>query len=182
MEQRCGKLMVSSAGGTAGHGAKTYKVTLPTTWVQQMELQAKAGELLFSFDGEVIRIQKQLSPAAFAEKQHKLGHTIRQLCYYDDEQLCTTIYADFTEQIIRVENHTQNLVKTAFGRKTLPDWTDFQNFLEERCVPRQRAGLRQYLEAIGLEEYEPLEIIQKTAGRMAEDQQWLEVKEWPFIL
>lgn len=43
--------------------------------------------------------------------------------------------------------------------------------------PESRAGLREYLEAIGLEEYDPLEIIRKTAGRMAEDQQWLEVEE-----
>ena len=47
--------------------------------------------------------------------------------------------------------------------------------LEERCVPRQRAGLREYLEVIGVGEYDPLEIIRKTAGRMAEDSQWLEL-------
>ena len=53
--------------------------------------------------------------------------------------------------------------------------SDFQAFLEERCIPRQRAGLREYLEAIGVAEYDPLQIIRKTQGRMAEDQQWLEV-------
>ena len=35
-----------------------------------------------------------------------------------------------------------------------------------------RAG---YLDEIGVEEYEPLEI-KKTAGRMKEDQQWIEVE------
>ena len=44
-------------------------------------------------------------------------------------------------------------------------------------MPRQRAGLREYLEALGLEEYDPLAIIKKTGGRMAEDQQWLEIRE-----
>ena len=33
------------------------------------------------------------------------------------------------------------------------------------------------LEALGLEEYDPLAIIQKTKGRMAEDDQWMEVRE-----
>ena len=66
-------------------------------------------------------------------------------------------------------------VKTAFGNNPHPTWDDFQAFLEERCIPRQRAGLREYLEAIGVAEYDPLQIIQKTKGRMAEDQQWLEV-------
>ena len=41
----------------------------------------------------------------------------------------------------------------------LPDWKDFQNFLAECCIPRQRAGLREYLEALGLAEYDPLAII-----------------------
>ena len=50
-------------------------------------------------------------------------------------------------------------------------------FLDERCIPRQRAGLREYLEAKGLDEYDPLAIIQKTKGRMAEDDQWMEVRE-----
>ena len=60
---------------------------------------------------------------------------------------------------------------------SLPTWADLEEFLEERCIPRQRAGLREYLEALGLEEYDPLAIIQKTKGRMAEDDQWMEVRE-----
>ena len=54
---------------------------------------------------------------------------------------------------------------------------DYEVFLAERCVPRARAGLREYLEAIGVSEYDPLAIIRKTAGRMAEDDQWLTVEE-----
>ena len=50
-------------------------------------------------------------------------------------------------------------------------------FLEDRCIPRSRAGLREYLEAIGVDKYDPLEIIQKTEGRMSEDNQWLKVEE-----
>ena len=50
-------------------------------------------------------------------------------------------------------------------------------FLEERCVPRQRDGIQEYLEALGLDEYDPWEIVKHTQGRMAEDQQWIEVVE-----
>ena len=49
--------------------------------------------------------------------------------------------------------------------------------MQERCIPRERAGLREYLEALGIDEYDPLKIIQRTGGRMAEDQQRLEVDE-----
>jgi hypothetical protein len=43
-------------------------------------------------------------------------------------------------------------------------------------VPRQRAGLREYLEALGVDQYDPIAIIEKTAGRMAEDNQWLSIE------
>ena len=45
-------------------------------------------------------------------------------------------------------------------------------------MPRSRSGIREYLEAIGVEEYSPIEIIKKTSGRMAEDNQWL---KWEVI-
>ena len=66
---------------------------------------------------------------------------------------------------------------TAFGNNQTPTWEDFQVFLEERCIPRARAGLREYLDTIGVDSYDPLQIIRKTAGRMAEDQRWLKVEE-----
>ena len=114
----------------------------------------------------------------FAAQWRSLGHDVRILRFYDGEQLCSSIYADLTKQRIMVENQAVALVKTAFGNNVQPDWADFQGFLSERCIPRQRAGLREYLEALGLEEYVPLAIIEKTGGRMAEDQQWLTIEEW----
>ncbi len=114
----------------------------------------------------------------FAAQWRSLGHDVRILRFYDGEQLCSSIYADLTKQRIMVENQAVALVKTAFGNNVQPDWADFQDFLSERCIPRQRAGLREYLGALGLEEYDPLAIIEKTGGRMAEDQQWLTIEEW----
>ncbi len=114
----------------------------------------------------------------FAAQWRSLGHDVRILRFYDGEQLCSSIYADLTKQRIMVVNQAVALVKTAFGNNVQPDWADFQDFLSERCIPRQRAGLREYLGALGLEEYDPLAIIEKTGGRMAEDQQWLTIEEW----
>ena len=74
------------------------------------------------------------------------------------------------------ENQAVSPIKTAFGNNPFPSWKDFQRFLEERCIPRQRAGLREYLEALGLDGYDPLAMIEKTGGRMAEDQQWLAIE------
>ena len=113
----------------------------------------------------------------FINIKKALGHDLRCFRFYNFDELCTVIYADFTDETIIHQDYTSNLVKTAFGRRTQPSWQDFMGFLEERCIPRTRAGLREYLEAIGGLEYDPIEIIKKTQGRMAEDYQWLEIEK-----
>lgn len=176
MEQRTAKVSIGSAGGTAAKGAKTYKITLPTAWMKKMGIDEGQRELELVFDGEQILLFRRLGGSEFAARQRALGHVVRILRFYDSDTLCSTIYADFTEQRLVVENGEVPLIKTAFGNTAIPTWKDFQRFLEDRCIPRQRAGLRTYLEALGLEKYAPLAIIEKTEGRMAEDEQWLSIE------
>lgn len=179
MEKRMAKINISAAGGTAAKGAKTCKVTLPTTWIEAMGLNSEQREVEIAFDGNQIILTRRLSGQEFAQQKRVLGHDLRRLCFYNGDTLCTTIIADFTDETLAAENHINDLVKTAFGNNPLPVWTDLQSFLQERCIPRERAGLREYLESLGLAEYDPLEIIQKTGGRMAEDNQWLEMEILP---
>jgi len=176
MEIRKCNLIVGAAGGTAGKGSKTYKVSLPSAWIRELHLDADATQLELHFDGEQIVIKKAQSLHEFASQRKGLGHEVWLLRYYDSDRLCTTICADFTDKALRVENHTTALVKTAFGKTAFPTWDDLMDFLEERCIPRARAGLREYLDELGLDEYDPFEIIKKTSGRMAEDNQWLELE------
>lgn len=175
MERRIAKLIVGKAGGTAGKYSKTYKVSLPSKWVAELGLADTKMEI--SFDGERIMISPHLSMDGYIEKKKALGHKLMKFEFYDREILCSKIIADFTDETLSVENKTEHIVKTAFGKNEVPTWEDFQNFLEERCVPRSRSGIREYLETIGVEEYDPLEIIKKTNGRMAEDNQWLKWEE-----
>ncbi len=175
MERRIAKLIVGKAGGTAGKDSKTYKVSLPSKWVAELGLTDTKMEM--TFDGERIMISPHLSMDEFLGKKKSLCHKLVQFEFYDGEVLCTKIVADFTDETLSVENTTEHIVKTAFGKNEVPTWEDFHNFLEERCVPKSRSGIREYLEAIGVEEYNPLEIIKKTSGRMAEDDQWLKWEE-----
>lgn len=175
VEKRILNMMIGAAGGTAAKGAKTYKLALPSSWVAQMGFDEENRKVDLTFDGTSITIARRLNAEEFVTRKRACLHDLRQLCYYDGTVLCSTIYADFTDQTLLAVNHTEHLTKTAFGRNEAPTWEDFLAFLEERCIPRARAGLRDYLEVLGLDEYDPLAIIQKTAGRMAEDDQWLEV-------
>lgn len=177
METRFGRITTSKAGGTAGNESKTYKLSLPSAWVAAMGLAGDGGRVLLSFDGEAITLSPQQSIEQYKNSRLGQGHELLEIRFYNGDDLCTLICADRTVKDLRAENCTDNLVKTAFGKNLLPSWADLEAFLEERCVPRKRAALREYLETLGLDEYDPLAIIQKTQGRMAEDDQWMEVRE-----
>lgn len=176
MERRLGNIIIHASGGTAGKGANTYKLTLPSAWVKEMGIDGSDREVELSFDGSSITIARRLSVDEFISAKRELGHALTKLSYFDGEKLCTTIIADSTERVLYIENHTDRVIKTAFGNNLVPTWEDLQHFLEERCIPRARAGLREYLETIGVEEYDPIEIIKKTEGRMAEDDQWIRIE------
>lgn len=173
MEKRIVNIISGSAGGTAAKGSVTYKISLPSTWVKEIGLDEKKAEI--SFDGETITIAPVLSASEFYNKKLELGNDIKIIEYYDREMLCTRIYADFSDKAIKAENFTEQIVKTAFGNKEHISWEDFEHFLEDRCISKYRDGLKEYLDALGLYEYDPMEIIGKTEGRMAEDEQWIKV-------
>ncbi len=177
MEYRTGKIIVSAVGGTAAKGAKTYKVSIPSLWIKEMGIDEKKRNIELMFDGNGIYITAEKSIEEFVSQKKAMGHNLKKLNFYDDKELCSVICGDFTDKTLKVQNHTDDVVKTAFGNNKLPSWEEFMNFLEERCIPKERSGIREYLEAIGVAEYNSLEIIKKTKGKMAEDKQWIEIEE-----
>lgn len=99
------------------------------------------------------------------------------LHFMDRKGICTIIRANYKTQTVEIENKTDMLIHTAFGVNEHPTWEDYEFFLEDRCVPRTRHMLKLYLKELGLDHYDPLDIIRKTKGRMAEDTQWIEIVE-----
>lgn len=177
MEIRKGHIIAGTAGGTAGRQSRTYKVSIPSAWVTKMNLNHLDNGIELLFDGTKIILQARQTLEQFVSNKKKMNHELKCFKYYNENNLCTIICADFTDETLIAENYTQSVVKTAFGVNDAPTWKDFLSFLEERCVPRKRDGIQYYLEALRLDDYNPLDIIQKTQGRMAEDQQWMTVEE-----
>ncbi len=105
-------------------------------------------------------------------------------CYYqnknDELEPCTIILADYKEKSVKIENYTNNMIHRAFGVVEHPTWEDYNEFLESRCFPRTRHNAKDLLKMLGLADigYEPLEIIKKTDGRMAEDRTVLKVETY----
>jgi len=177
MEIRTANLIVGTSGGTAGKNATNYKLALPSTWIKEMGLTPEQRQVELRFDGTSIVITRKMSFAEFLEASRHARHKVLLLSYYSGDTLCARIAANETEKTVRIKNLATDYLKLPFGKNPNPSWADYQHFLEDRCIPKARAGLQEYLEAIGVDSYEPLEIIRKTQGRMAEDDLWLTVEE-----
>lgn len=109
-------------------------------------------------------------------KQRRKDESIKMTMYYmNGDNVSTEIDVDFKHEKIYIHNKEDNILHRAFGIITEPTWEDFQQFLESRCFPRSRANIKDILKGMDLTDYDPLQIIEKTQGRMAEDHQWIKI-------
>ena len=106
-------------------------------------------------------------------------NTTLRMTYMFRQQPCTTIDVDFFNERIKIQNHTNDLLHRAFGVIEAPTWEDFNLFLRERCFPETRGNAKQILRHMGIDSYDPLQIVEKTKGRMAEDELWLKFNYYP---
>ena len=99
-----------------------------------------------------------------------------RLWYYYLNTVCTIIDVDIVNQRVRIKNYTNNLVFRAFGRNEHPSFADYEEFLQSRVFPEERDKMKLMLKDLDIPFYDPLMIIEKTQGRMAEDDFWIRIE------
>ena len=110
------------------------------------------------------------------EKEIPHKNTPLRLYYMKKNILCTLIDVDDTKQMVKIKNFTDNLMFRAFGKNETPNYKDYEEFLKSRCFPETRDKLKLVLADLDLPFYDPFLIIQKTEGRMAEDDFWIKIE------
>lgn len=98
----------------------------------------------------------------------------RVYVYMDRDKLATIIEACAITHKVSIINFTDDMLSRAFGINENPNWEDFNEFLESRCMPRTRYGIREELRYMGIDVYDPFQIVEKTSGRVHGDGQSLE--------
>ncbi|MCR5720374.1 MAG: helix-turn-helix domain-containing protein [Lachnospiraceae bacterium] len=99
-----------------------------------------------------------------------------RLKYYYKNMLCTVIDVDETNRRVAILNYTDNLIYRAFGKQEKPTFNDYEDFLESRCFPKSRDKMKLVLRQYNLPFYDPFLIIEKTKGRMEEDEFHIEIE------
>lgn len=99
-----------------------------------------------------------------------------RLWYMHAEKVCSVIDVDEVNKQIQVHNFTDNVMFKAFGNVEQPDYSLYEEFLESRCFPKGRDKMKLILADLNLPFYEPFMIIEKTQGKMAEDDFWIKIE------
>lgn len=99
-----------------------------------------------------------------------------RLVYMHNQTVCTVIDVNEINKEVRIKNYTNNVMFKAFGIIEQPDYDMYLEFLESRCFPRTRDKMKLVLNELGLPFYDPFMIIEKTEGRMAEDDFWIKIE------
>lgn len=99
-----------------------------------------------------------------------------RLWYMFEETVCTVIDVDEAARKISIRNYVEHPLYRAFGVKEHPTFSDYEEFLKSRCFPETRDKMKIELESLDIPFYDPLLIIEKTEGRMAEDHFWIRIE------
>lgn len=177
METRKANIIVGNAGGNTGKSSNNYKISIPNQWINELGVSKDNREVNISFDGEKIVISKKRTLNEFLKRKREQKHILKMLEFSENGKIRTIICADFTDESLCIENYTEDNTKKAFGINENPDWDDFCEFLESRCIPKTSSGIKEYLRVLGLYEYDALEIVKLTNGKMSEDNFILKIKE-----
>lgn len=99
-----------------------------------------------------------------------------RLWYMHNQNVCTRIDVNEMKQEVYITNYTDNIMFRAFGIVEKPTYGMYLDFLESRCFPRSRDKMKLVLRDLDLPFYDPFLIIEKTKGRMAEDDFWIRIE------
>jgi hypothetical protein len=93
--------------------------------------------------------------------------------YMCRDAVVADVVVDRRNKSVTCVNYTNDITLRPFGVNDNPTMADVGEFFESRCFPRERRNCKQLLADLGLTEYVPLSIVEKTHGRQLEDYCWI---------
>lgn len=100
-----------------------------------------------------------------------------RLWYMYKNKKCALIDVDEINRAIKIKNYERNIMYLPFGANNEPSYEEYEEFLKSRCFPETRDKIKIELSALNIPFYDPMMIIEKTGGRMAEDDFWIYIEK-----
>ena len=158
------KRLRTNLGMTQKEFAAFCNVSKPT--VERWEMSDKDISGPITLLEQIVRLHPEVADEiTLPERVYPL-----RLWYFYQNTVCTIIDVDIVNQRVAIKNYNNNMMYRAFGRNEHPTFADYEEFLRSRCFPEERDKMK-----LMLRELDPLMIIEKTEGRMAEDDFWIRI-------
>lgn len=88
-----------------------------------------------------------------------------------------TAEVDIQNNKVDIKKYTSDPIKQFFLAFNSMDIVGFSDLLEARCWERERVDILDLLRKIGLDEYDPIEIVRRTFGVSYNDSIWFKFEE-----
>lgn len=164
------KRLRKSLGLTQKEFAQFVNVSVKT--VERWEIQKQP------IKGEIVTLCRLLREDCGCVVRYRVPEQKEplRLWYGQGEDVYTIIDVSPRHRQVTIHNFTQDFLRRAFGRIENPSYEQYEAFLKSRCFPESRDKMKLMLEELNLPFYDPLMIVEKTEGRMADDDFWLRVE------
>lgn len=91
---------------------------------------------------------------------------IKTYYWYCADKHASTITVNFSARKVSVKHHSDIPFECAFHGDEKVSFNSWEYMLSQRCIPQGRPDIKERLGEIGLTEYDPYKIIEKTHGVM----------------
>lgn len=95
--------------------------------------------------------------------------------YLKKDKVVARVYVDVENNRVEQEMFTDNILDVPIPNPKKNIET-LMYFFETRCFPRTRANAKQLLNDLGLDAYNPYDIVKVTRGRLWDDYYWIRFK------
>jgi len=128
--------------------------------------------------GPIVPLVKILNDNPHIEQELRVPEKkyLLRIWYMCKSEVCTVIDVDERYRNVQIYNYTKDLMKRAFGKIEMPTFEQYEEFMESRCFPRSRDKMKLILKDLNIPFYDPILIIERTEGRMAEDDFWIRIE------
>lgn len=92
--------------------------------------------------------------------------------YMNKDEVCTHVEVNLKTKDVYAQDFTKIKSRTVFAKRP-HNIEELNKFLEERCFPRGRNDEKDILKHLGLTQYNPLDIVKITHGKMLHDNCWI---------
>lgn len=110
----------------------------------------------------------------YINKKKEKDYVVKMF-YMNKNKISTVIDVDFKNKKVKIQNRTNDNLARAFGVIENPTFLQFEEFIESRCVPKSRSNIKYLLRDMGIDSYDPMQIIKVTNGKLHGDPYYLKM-------